>query len=109
MTESSKPQRPYRRLLWSFGLVALATSIISLALVHQYGATRPTSPDDSQGRTHAATIHDRTVYLTEGELAAAFGAHAIAILSMAVFVGILMKSRFSKTTRTSADARNLSL
>jgi hypothetical protein len=102
-------QKPYRRLLWSFGLLALAMSIFSVALAHQYGATRPTLRDDSQGRTHAAKIHQQTVYLTERELATAFVAHAIAILSMAVFVGVLMKSRFSNTTRTGTNATNLSL
>lgn len=107
MTDLRKP-KPYRRLLWSFGLLALAMSIISVTLVHQYGATRPITRDDSQGRTHAAKIHDRTVYLTEGELAAAFGTHAIAILSMAIFIGVLMRARFSRTPSSNSQA-NLSL
>jgi hypothetical protein len=109
MNEPGKQQKSYRGLLWSVGLLALAMSIISVSLVHQYGTTRPTLRDDSQGRTHATKIHDRTVYLTQGELAAAFLTHAAAILSMATFVGILMKSRFSKTSGTKADATNLSL
>jgi len=96
-------------MLWSFGLLALAMSIISVSLVHQYGATRPILRDDSQGRNHAEKIHDRTVYLTQGELTAAFLTHAIAILSMAIFVGILMKSRFSRTSGSRADATKLSL
>ena len=107
MTELRQP-KPYRRLLWSFGLLALIMSLVSLSLLHQYGATRSTVRDDSQGRTHAAKIHDRTVYLTEGELAAAFGTHAIAILSMAIFIGVLMKARFSRTPGNDSRA-NLSL
>jgi len=109
MNEPGKTGKSYRGLLWSVGLLALAMSIISVWLVHQYGATRPTLRDDSHGRTHAAKVHDRTVYLTQGELAAAFLTHAITILSMATFVGILMKSRFSKTSATKTDATNLSL
>lgn len=95
--------------MWSVGLLALAMSIISVSLMHQYGVTRPTSRDDSHGRTHAVKIHQKTVYLTQGELAAAFLTHAIAILSMAVFVGVLMKSGFSKTSGAKADATNLCL
>jgi hypothetical protein len=97
MTELSKTRRPYRRLLWLFGLLALAMSIVSVSLVHEYGATRPMVRNDSVGRTHAAKIHDRTVFLTDGEMAAAFGTHAVAILSMATFLGVLMKSRFTKS------------
>jgi len=109
MNNPGKIQKFYRRMLWSFGLLALAMSIISVSLVHQYGATRPILRDDSQGRNHAEKIHDRTVYLTQGELTAAFLTHAIAILSMAIFVGILMKSRFSRTSGSRADATKLSL
>ena len=109
MNEPGNIQKSYRKLPWSFGLLALAMSIISVSLVHQYGATRPTLRDDSHGRTHTVKIHDRTVYLTQGELAAAFLTHAIAIVSMGIFVGILMKSRLSKTSGNRADATNLPL
>ena len=97
MSGLNPTRRPYRRLLWLFGLLALTASIVSVSLVHEYGATRPITRDDSAGRNHAARIHDRTVFLTDSEMAAAFGAHAVAILSMVIFLGVLMKSRFSKS------------
>jgi hypothetical protein len=62
-------------------------------LVHYYGETRPTTLQAEIGRTHAAKIHDRTVYLTSGEYALAFGTHAITIVVIGVFVGMLLKGR----------------
>jgi hypothetical protein len=77
-------------------------SIASVSLVHQYGASRPRVRDDSAGRVHAVKIHDQIVFLTAGEMAAAFGTHAVAIVSMAIFLGVLMKSR----SATSAGSPN---
>jgi hypothetical protein len=65
-------------------------------LVHYYGETRPTIAQEQAGRIHAATIHGRTVYLTNGEYALAFSSHAIAIVAIGVFVGILLRSRGKK-------------
>ena len=104
MSEVSTTPKPYRRILWIFGLLALALSITSVSLVHEYGATRPTQRDESAGRTHAAKIHDRTVFLTDGEMAAAFGTHVMAILSIAIFLGVLMKSRFAKSAGSANPA-----
>lgn len=84
-----------RRAVWLIGLLALAFSISSVLLVHQYGATRPTIM--SADRIHAAKIHDRVVYLTSGEYAIAFGSHALAIIAIGSFLGVLLKSRAKKT------------
>jgi len=93
MTDSTK-RSSLRRAVWLIGILALVMSIASGSLVHQYGATRPTIMQAA--RTHAVKIHERTVYLTSGEYAAAFVSHAITILAIGAFLGVLMKSRRAK-------------
>lgn len=83
-----------RKVAWLVGLGALALSIFSVSLVHQYGATRPTVGDSA--RTHAVTIHSRVVYLTNGEYATAFGSHALTVLAIGSFLGVLLRSRARK-------------
>jgi hypothetical protein len=78
------------------GLIALILSVSTVYLVHYYGETRPTIVQPDAGRTHAATIHGRTVYLTSREYALAFVSHAAAIVAIGVFVGILLRSRVKK-------------
>ena len=92
---SALQQTSHRRAAWVIGLLALVLSISSVSLVHQYGATRPTVGDSS--RTHAVKIHDRVVYLTTGEYAAAFTSHALTIVAIAAFLGVLLKSRSRKS------------
>src|SRR5690242_8852317 len=93
MSDQPPTRKPFRRRLWFLGLLALAMSVVSVSLAHQYGATRPVVRDEAGGRTHAVRIHQKTVFLTQGEMAFAFATHAIAILAMGAFVGVLMKSR----------------
>ena len=88
-------QLSLKNVAWMVGLLALALSIFSVSLVHQYGATRPTVGDSI--RTHAVNIHSRVVYLTSGEYATAFGSHALTILAIGSFLGVLLKSRARKT------------
>jgi len=83
-----------RRAAWLIGALALILSICNVFLVHQYGATRPTVMD--QHRTHAVKIHDRVVYLTTGEYVATFASHAITVLAIGSFLGVLLKSRARK-------------
>jgi hypothetical protein len=45
------------------------------------------------GRIHAVKIHERTVYLTGAEYVIAFVSHAITVIAIGVFLGVLMKSR----------------
>ena len=84
-----------RNIAWVVGLLALALSIFSVSLVHQYGATRPSVGNSS--RTHAVKIHSRVVYLTSGEYATAFGSHVLTVLAIGSFLGVLLKSRARKT------------
>lgn len=79
--------------MWLLGLLALFMSLSSVYLVHYYGETRPTMRDDAAGREHAVRIHERTVYLTGGEFAAALFTHVATIVALGVFLGVLMKSR----------------
>lgn len=85
-------------------MIALATSIMTVALVHHYGNSRPTVIQVDQGRTHPVKIHSRTVYLTGGEMAAVLGTHAIAILSIGVFLGVLLKSTRSQRSGPAKSA-----
>lgn len=76
------------------GLLALVLSIATVSLIHQYGATRPTVMDSK--RTHAVKIHDRVVYLTTGEYTTAIAAHALTVVAIGSFLGVLLKSRARK-------------
>ena len=93
---TSTPNRSFsRQLTWSLGLLALAMSLMTVALVHHYGSTRPTVMEPQQGRTHAVKIHSRVVYITGGEYALALGSHAIALVAIGAFLGVLLLSRRS--------------
>ena len=92
---SSGQQLSPRSAAWVIGLLALVLSISTVSLVHQYGATRPTVGDSN--RTHAVKIHDRVVYLTTGEYATAFVSHALTIVAIGWFLGVLLKSRVRKS------------
>jgi hypothetical protein len=85
-----------KKLLMPVGIVTLALVISAVYLVHYYGETRPTVAQPGAARTHAARIHNRTVYLTSGEYALAFASHAVAIVAIGVFVGALLRSRVKK-------------
>jgi len=93
MNDSTR-QISFRRAAWLVGVLALVLSISTVFLIHQYGATRPTVGDSS--RTHAVKIHSRVVYLTTGEYAAAFASHALTVLAIGSFLGVLLKSRARK-------------
>lgn len=96
---TSNSSRPFsRQLAWTLGMIALAASIMTVALVHHYGDTRPTVIEPDQGRTHAVKIHSRVVYITGGEYAFAVGSHAVALVAIGVFLGVLLKSRRSSMT-----------
>lgn len=90
MTDLSS-SRP-KKLALLAGVVMLAVVITTVYLVHYYGETRPKISQVQTGRIHPATIHGRTVYLTSGEYALAFATHALAIVAIGVFVGLLFKS-----------------
>ena len=86
-----------RSLLWVSGLIALVLAFGAVYLVHHYGETRPVAAQLGIGRTHPATIHGKTVYLTTCEYTLALGTHAIAIVAIGVFIGLLLRSRHAKT------------
>lgn len=87
------------RLLWGIGLLTLVLAFTAVYLVHYYGETRPTIAQPQIGRTHPATIHSRTVYLTTGEYTLALLTHAVAIIMIGVFVGMLLKARRRQVSR----------
>src|SRR5215469_10020191 len=94
--QTSPPKRPFsRQLAWSLGLLALAMSIMTVGLVHHYGDSRPTVMQPEQGRTHPVKIHSRVVYITSGEYAIALGSHAVALVAIGAFLGVLLLSRRS--------------
>jgi hypothetical protein len=86
-----------KKLLLATGLITLVLAISTVYLVHYYGETRPTIAQPDAGRTHAARIHERAVYLTSGEYALAFGTHVITIVGIGVFIGLLLRSRRKET------------
>lgn len=92
MTKQISNRISSRRLAWLVGLLALVMSVATVLQIHHYGETRPTVRDDAHGRTHAVKIHQRTVYLTTGEMAAALTSHVMAITAIGVFLGLLLKS-----------------
>lgn len=92
-TDSNSKPVSYRRLLWTLGLLALFMSVFTVSLVHYYGGNRPTIRDEATGRTHSVKIHSKTIYLTGGEMALVLTTHALAILDIGAFLGVLLKSR----------------
>jgi len=89
-----KKQR-LKRTAIILGIVTLLVMFSTVYLMHYYGANRPTA--EEPGRTHAATIHSRTVYLTNNEYALAFATHAITVLLMGTFIGTALKAKYAKS------------
>jgi hypothetical protein len=69
--------------------------VSTVYLVHYYGESRPTV--EQSGRTHAAKIHSRTVYLSNSEYALALATHAITVILIGTFVGTALKAKFTKS------------
>ena len=93
---ASTPTRTFsRQLAWTLGLIALTMSIMTVALVHHYGNSRPTVMQPEQGRTRPVKIHGQVVYITTGEYVTALASHALAIVAIGTFLGVLLKSRRS--------------
>ena len=86
-----------RSLLWASGLIALVLAFSTVYLVHYFGESRPVVAQPEFGRTHPATVHRKTVYLTTNEYALALVTHAIAIIAIGVFIGLLLRSRHTKS------------
>lgn len=80
-------------MLLAVGLITLVLAFSTVYLVHYYGETRPTIAQPQAGRTHPATIHSRTVFLTNGEFALAMSTHVIAIAAIGVFIALSLRSR----------------
>ena len=78
-------------------------SVFTVYQVHRYGETRPTVADAATGRTHSVKIHEKVVYLTTGEFAAAVTSHVMAIGAIGVFLGLLLKSRAKKPAQVQAS------
>jgi hypothetical protein len=93
VSDSVSKSNSLKRLAWLLGMLALIMSSLTVTLVHHYGSTRPTAIQIEQGRSHPVKIHERTVFLTTGEYAAALVSHAMAILAIGAFLGLLLKSR----------------
>lgn len=92
-SDSNSKPTSYGKLLWTLGLLALFLSVFTVSLVHYYGGNRPTIGDEANGRTHSVKIHSKTVYLTGGEMGLVLTTHALAILDIGAFLGVLLKSR----------------
>lgn len=94
MAESSSKQK-LKRLAMVLGVAMVVLMISTVYLVHYYGESRPT--EEQVGRTHAATIHSRTVYLTNDEYAVAFAMHGITVVVIGLFIGTVLKAKFAKS------------
>jgi hypothetical protein len=89
------PKRKLKKLAMVLGLLTLALMISTVYLVHYYGESRPT--EEQAGRTHAAKIHSRTVYLTDNEYTLAFAMHGITVVAIGLFIGTTLKATFAKS------------
>jgi hypothetical protein len=89
-----KKQR-LKRTATILGIATLLAMFSTVSLMHYYGASRPIA--EEPGRTHSATIHSRTVYLTNNEYALAFAIHAISVLLTGTFIGTALKAKYSKS------------
>ena len=76
------------------GVVTLLAMFSTVYLVHCYGESRPTI--EQPGRTHAVTIHSRTVYLTNNEYTLALATHVFTVLLTGIFIGTASKAIFAK-------------
>ena len=94
-TNGSDKKRQLKRLATTLGIVTLFAMVSTVYLVHYYGESRPTV--EQQGRTHAAKIHSRTVYLTNNEYKLALATHAITVLLIGAFIGTALRARFTKS------------
>jgi hypothetical protein len=94
MTEPGS-KRKLKKLAMALGVAVVALMISTVYLVHYYGESRPT--EEQAGRTHAATIHSRTVYLTHNEYALAFAMHGLTVIAIGLFIGTALKATFAKT------------
>ena len=88
-------KRKLKTLALVLGLITLALMISTVYLVHYYGESRPT--EEQAGRTHEATIHSRTVYLTNNEYALAFAMHGLTVIAIGLFIGATLKATFAKS------------
>jgi len=88
-------KRKLKKLAMALGAAVVALMISTVYLVHYYGESRPT--EEQAGRTHAARIHSRTVYLTNDEYALAFAMHPITVMVIGLFIGTALKATFAKS------------
>jgi hypothetical protein len=93
MTESG-PKRKLKSLAIQLGIATIVLMISTVYLVHYYGESRPT--EKQPGRTHAATIHSRTVYLTNNEYTLAFAMHGFTVVAIGLFLGTSLKAMVAK-------------
>jgi hypothetical protein len=94
-TNGTDKRQRLKRYAIILGIVTLFAMVSTVYLVHYYGESRPTV--EEPGRTHAATIHSRTVYLTTGEYTLAFATHAITMLLIGTFIGTALKAKYTKS------------
>jgi len=94
-TNDPDKKRRLKRYAIILGVVTLFAMISTVYLVHYYGENRPTVAQP--GRTHAATIHSRTVYLTNNEYTLALATHVFTVLLTGIFIGTASKAIFAKS------------
>jgi hypothetical protein len=95
MLSPSDGKQRLKRLAIVLGIVMLFAMVSTVYLVHYYGESRPTV--EQPGRTHAAKIHGRTVYLSNSEYTLALATHAITVLLVGTFIGTALKAKFTKS------------
>ena len=94
-TNDPDKKRRLKRLAIALAILTLLAMVSTVYLVHYYGESRPTV--EHPGRTHAAKIHSRTVYLTNNEYTLALATHAITVLLIGTFIGTALKARFTRS------------
>ena len=88
-------KRKLKKLAMVLGIVTVVLMISTVYLIHYYGESRPTTAD--MGRTHSATIHGRTVYLTNSEYALGLAMHGITVVAVGLLIGTTLKATFAKS------------